>query len=1217
MADEHIAQARLNLHRLELLGFKSFPEKIDLLFHPGITGIVGPNGCGKSNITDSISWVLGEQSAKSLRGEKMEDVIFSGTEKREALGLAQVTLTLKIPVGEQKELVVSRRLFRDGESQYFMNGAACRLRDIQDTIFDTGMGTKSYFLIEQGRIGEILKSKPTDRRLLIEEAAGISKYRAKKHAAELKLESSKQNLERVRDIISEVRKQMNSLKRQAALARRYERLAGEKTRLQKLLIALQLRRLTREMDAAEVEYQRTREQEVALRARLSAGELDVERGDLAAIETERVVEETREVVFAAKLAIRNDESEIARAKTQKENLLLLLDQNRRQVTTIAEKSERTQTAIQERQTLGREITAELEAAEKALLDARLELQQRESETQRQAERAQQIRLRQRDATARSATAKNDLLAISSERSKLEGVENRLRQEGERLRARLAELESRLEQFRADLATQEEDFAALTTSLQDLSASESAERSALAAAETALSAIDQQRSATSNRLDALTAIEEGRALVPESVRTILTRYAGQIAAPGVFSDFIEVTDPSLAWTVENCLRSVLNGIVLDASADVPSTITTMREPGAVTYVPLGLLRAADTHSIPAPPCPALAEFVKVDPSCGQLAALLSGIYIAESLEEAVRLRESHPGAAFAVRGDGTCLLPTGAVLAGRPGEKEESILWIKTEVRRLQAEMSMLEERRGPVVEEVERRRQAVESLVSQLEDLRSRHSHREREAMLARQRESQSLEERRDLDDHLSTITVEMDHATAERTAASTRQSGLEQQVSAIDGEIEEIARMAEESEQHLAEAQQARNEIRDTVTRNEASCEALAVRLRSLESELQRLDTELSELRAESARCVDEIQSQVTQVEELDRSRLVLEEHIVVRIRDLEAKEADLSERERALASMRAEGVQAHESLKLLRAEHQLAQEARSHAELLRAEKGRDVAHLRTTCLDEFHQTPEEVAAGLEAPAAAPAAPVAVEIEEAAEEGELLPAAVAPAAGISEDADAVAADLELRRSQLDKMGPINLRATEDYTQAKERYDFLSAQERDLLEAIKATTDAIAEMDREGRERFKEAFAAINVNFGEVYRHLFGGGAAEMRLMEAEDLLESGIEIVAQPPGKKQLPLPLFSGGEKALTALALLFAIFQYKPSPFCIMDEVDAPLDETNTDRFLRLLEAYSDRTQFILITHNVKTMQAADTLYGITMQERGISKIVSVKMREVEVV
>lgn len=1212
MADEHIAQARLNLHRLELLGFKSFPEKIDLLFHPGITGIVGPNGCGKSNITDSISWVLGEQSAKSLRGEKMEDVIFSGTEKRDALGLAQVTLTLKIPVGEQRELVVSRRLFRDGESQYFMNGSACRLRDIQDTIFDTGMGTKSYFLIEQGRIGEILKSKPTDRRLLIEEAAGISKYRAKKHMAELKLESSKQNLERVRDIITEVRKQMNSLKRQAALARRYERLSGEKVRLQKLLIALQLRRLSAEMDVAEVEYQRTREHEVALRARLSAAELDVERGDLAAIETERIVEETREVVFAAKLAIRNDESEIARAKTQKENLLLLLDQNRRQVTTIAEKSERTQIAIQERQTLGREITAELEAAEKSLQDARAELQRRESEAQRQAERAQQIRLRQRDATARSATAKNDLLAVSSERSKLEGVENRLRQEGERLRARLAELESRLEQFRVDLATQEEDFAALTSSLQDLSSNEGAERSALAAAEASLSAIDQQRSATSNRLDALTAIEEGRALVPESVRTILTRYAGQIAAPGVFSDFIEVTDPSLAWTVENCLRSVLNGIVLDASADVPSTILTMREPGAVTYVPLGLLRAADTSSVP-PPCPALAEFVKVDPSCGQLTALLSGIYIAESLEEAMRLRESHPAAAFAVRGDGTCLLPTGTVLAGRPAEKEESILWIKTEVRRLQAEMSMLEGRRGPVVEEVERRRQAVESLVMQLEDLRSRHSLREREAMLARQRESQSLEERRDLGDHLSTITAEMEHATAERSAASTRQSALEEQVSAIDGEIEEIARMAEESEQHLAEAQQARNETRDTVTRNEASCEALAVRLRSLESELQRLEAELRELRAESDRCVDEIQAQVAQVEDLDRGRLVLEEQIVVRIRDLEAKEADLSERERTLASMRAEGAQAHESLKLLRAEHQQAQETRSHAELLRAEKGRDIAHLRTTCLDEFHQTPEEVAAGLEAPPA-PVAPVAVEIEEAAEEGEVLPAAPA---GISEDAEAVGAELELRKAQLDKMGPINLRATEDYTQAKERYDFLSAQERDLLEAIKATIDAITEMDREGRERFKEAFAAINGNFGEVYRHLFGGGAAEMRLMEAEDLLESGIEIVAQPPGKKQLPLPLFSGGEKALTALALLFAIFQYKPSPFCIMDEVDAPLDETNTDRFLRLLEAYSDRTQFILITHNVKTMQAADTLYGITMQERGISKIVSVKMREVEVV
>lgn len=1208
MMEEQRGHARLNLHRLELVGFKSFPEKTDIVFHPGITGIVGPNGCGKSNIGDAIAWVLGEQSAKSLRGEKMEDVIFSGTEKREPFGMVQVSLTLRIPAAEQKELVVGRRLFRDGESQYFMNGAPCRLRDIQDTIFDTGMGTRSYFLIEQGRIGEILRSKPTDRRLLIEEAAGISKYRAKRHAAELKLESARQNLERIRDIVAEVRKQMNSLKRQAALARRYERLANERDRLQKLLIVVRFRQLSAELDEAERTFQRARQIELELQAKVSESELDVERGDLNVMEVERVNEEMRSAVYDSKLAVQNAESEVTRAKAQKENIGVLLDQNRRQIEVLSEKTARLRATLAERVREIEGIRSDLVTAEESVQGVGRQFRECEVEAERQAQEVQSGRVRLREAGVMGTSVKNDLLSIAAEKSKLEGIENRLVQEQDRLRSRIGELEARIEQAGAESRIEEEDLSIVVSALNELAEREREERSSLAAAEAHLARIDHLRAISSTRQEALTTIERGRALIPESIRAVLSRYEGQVPARGVLSDFVEVTDPSLVWAAENCMRAYLSAIVLDAATDLPRVIETITEPGAITYLPLDIISAGPAP-LSLPPCPTLGESVRIDPALPGLAALLEGVYVVDSLEEALELRRSYPGSAFAVRKDGACLLASGAVLAGNPAQKEESILWIKTELRRLQAELTALDGEREPLVLEVDQRRQVLEALAAQLADLRTRQAEREKAAMLARQRASQTSAEKADSEDHLATIAVELRQAGEEKAEAAARQADLERSIAAIDREVEELSAEAEEREKSLAGHQETRSALRETLTRREAARDALRVKLESGEAETRRIEGEIQDLELEAQRLVEEIRLEEGQLAGLDEARVALEEQIVGRIRELQAKETDLSARETHLAGLRDASASRHESLKGIRAEYQRAVESRSQAELVRAEKGRDLAHLRTASLEEFRKSPEDVAAEI-------AAPTAVETRRGAEdldEGIAEERAAEPAAVLLDGATVIAAELEARKADLERMGPINLRAMEDYGQAKDRFEFLSGQERDLLASIESTTEAIKQMDREGRERFREAFEAINRNFSEIFRSLFGGGAADMKLMEADDVLESGIEITAQPPGKKHLSLFLLSGGEKALTAMALLFAIFQYKPSPFCIMDEVDAPLDEPNTDRFLRLLEAYCGRTQFIVVTHNVRTMQAASTLYGITMEERGVSKLVSVKMRE----
>jgi len=1197
---------RLSLHRLELIGFKSFAERTELTFSPGISAIVGPNGCGKSNIADCIAWVLGEQSARSLRGEKMEDVIFNGTENRGPQGMAQVSLTLRTGLADQKEIVVGRRLFRDGESQYFLNGSSCRLRDIQDVIFDTGMGTRSYFLIEQGRIGQILQSKPVDRRLLIEEAAGISKYRAKKHAAELKLESSRANLERVRDIIDEVRKQMNSLKRQAALARRFERLSAEAKKLQKMLLTFQLRSLQAEMAEAEAAYQQARDAEVALAARLSAEELEVERGDIELTNADKSVESLRQAVFDAQLTIQKDESEIARIKQQRENHAMLLEQNQRRAAALGEKSEKLAASLASRSAELEEIEVEIRSAENALEEA-IERQKRaESVTVALADEARQRRLSQRETAAREASTKNELIDISSERSRLEGLEARLRQEQERLTARITETSQRIEQAREELAAREATLSDLTMITDGLAADESQETAHLADVESRLAELDRKRTQTASRLEAIQAIEEGRALVPPNVRAVLSRHSDEVSALGVVSDFLEVTDLSLVWCVENCLRAVLSGVVVGTVEDVRRATQSVKEPGAVTYVPMELLAAPWPDESPLPG-PRLLDVIRVDPRYPQLSALLGDVLLAETLDEAVRMRATSRGRAiYAVRQDGTCLLPSGAIIAGNPGRNEESILWIKAESRRLEGELSAVLEGIQPLSVEAEDSRKRIERLRARLGEVRGQCTEHEKEILLERQRLSQLDADRQDALEHSAIVTREIEHATGEHEQVLRRQQQLVADLSQIDAELARLAGEIEDSDAKIAVDQESRSSLREAVMRCESSRNALADRRSTHLTDRARIESELRDVRDELDACSNEMQTHGLQIAQLDARRAELEVRIAERIHDHQEKEAVLREKEQALGTIREANARRHEEVKGLRTVHQEAMETRSRAELVRAEQGRDIAHIRQTCLDEFHTAPEEIAAEVE------------------REPLPLPKAAArpPEEGVEEVPEApvdlkqvIGEELEKKRADLDRMGAINLRAMEDYEQTLQRYEFLTAQEKDLLASIEATISAIRQMDEESRELFKEAFERINASFGEVFRTLFGGGRAELRLMEGEDVLECGIEVNAQPPGKKVTMLLSLSGGEKALTAIALLFAIFQYKPSPFCLLDEVDAPLDESNTDRFLRILEAYSHRTQFIIVTHNVKTMQAAATLYGITMQEKGVSKVVSVRVAEPE--
>ncbi|MEW6367012.1 MAG: chromosome segregation protein SMC [Acidobacteriota bacterium] len=1180
--EERSGPRGLHLHRLELLGFKSFPDKTEFVFPGGITAIIGPNGCGKSNIPDAIAWVLGEQSAKSLRAERMEDVIFKGSQSREPVNMAEVSLTMRIPAAEQKELIIARRLYRDGQSQYVMNGEVCRLRDIHDTIFDTGMGTRSYFLMEQGQISRIIDSKPTDRRLLIEEAAGVSKYRAKKHVTELKLDDSRHNLERVRDVIAEVRKTMNSLKRQAATARRYRRLALERTRLQKVLLSSRYAALAAELDAIEQRFTRMREHEAALAARLSASELDLERGDIEAVDAERRAESIRAAVYEAKLAIEKAESEIAQAKAQKTNLATQIDQRRRRLEMLGEKDRQIAEALHRRTSEVESLETELHEADGALRQALGRLETAQFGSQRLGERSREIRANQREAGLRAATIKNELLAVMSERSRLEGLENRLQQEQQRAQQRIGELDRMLVETGSRRQALEDDLSAIAARCREVSAAESSEESLLGELDARLADLDRKMGETSNRLAALNAIERGRSLVPPGVRTILGRLGEEVGARGILSDFIEVVDPGLIWPVENYLQSMLSGIVLDSSSTLAAALAAMPASGQVTFLPVDSIGAAGPGE-PAPPCTPLASLVRVHPQLSAIENLFREIYIAENLDEALRLRAAFPSTSFIARKEGVSLLRSGAVLAGAPGQIEESILWIKAEIRRLEAEQDALRAEQEPLVEEERRQRARVEEIRGELAGLTAEQAETERSLLLERQQQAQGQREKSDADEHMATIALELQQAASERADALRRQEGLQASLGSVESELGAIEEELERIERAVADDVESRTALERVAGDLRTAHGRLVERHLALQTERTRVEREVAEVRSEMETCAEEMRAFAMQAELNEETRVRLEEQVVTRIRELQGREGELRSAEEAATRLREDGAQRHEAVKTLRAEHQQAAEERSRVELARAEKQRDMAHLRNAFREEFQAQPEQV------------------LEEIGAES------------ATADAEAVAAELEEKKAELDRMGAINLRAMEDYEQAKERYELLTAQEQDLITSIDSMVNAIQQLDIESRGRFKEAFEAINGNFLEMFKRLFGGGNAEMRVMEADDILESGIEISAQVPGKKQLPLLSLSGGEKSLTAIALLFAIFHYKPSPFCILDEADAPLDEPNTDRFLRLIQAFTARTQFILITHNVRTMQAASTLYGITMEEKGVSRQVSARLKE----
>jgi len=1298
----------LKLKKLQILGFKSFCDRTELKFHgDGIAAIIGPNGCGKSNIADAISWVLGEQSAKTLRGSRMEDVIFAGTRDRKPTGMAEVSLTLidpesysgadagnpteidiqddmpegganlhvtddwdeaairahaaedteramedaqpgrteevevprsristiavafpddepvfampahnVIPIAsagtsgthvvlkirrrkfnQQQfhagEIVVTRRLFRSGDSEYLLNGKLCRLRDIQELFMGTGLGPESYALIEQGRIGQILSSRPTDRRAILEEAAGITKFKTKKRLAEARLEEARLNLARVNDIYDEVARQMNSLKRQASKAERYARLRDEMRAKLRVVLASKFSAL--EQEGAQLDAQLNALGEEMQHRSEAVQQLESEHGERTqrgyAIEAE--LRENRERLSQITLEI---DRAHARRRNNEERCADLLVRSASAEAELAQARHRL-TSLEAERDSNRKI---LESAAADLAAARNELARAQEEVAASAANLADLERRQEESRV---TIFDTVSHASQLRNQLAQAEGRLAgadRDARRLEAEIANAGVQVESFggqRGQLALEFETVSQRVTGIVEeisqLHRLIEAKRLEETKAKSRLDRLRAEYATLLGRKGSLEAVIAEHGYSTESVRRLFQSgvMQGGLAPVGVLADFVEV-EPRFERVVEDFLRDELNYIVVkswDAAdeglrllrSDVDGRATFLVHPEDAQAKFSFVLNEAAHPAPPAAQIVPLKHTIRVLDGFGKsleviLPKLRDG-YIVPGSDAARSLALENPDAFFLAQ-SGECFHNV-TVTGGK--QRAEGPLSMKRELREVLRQLDDLERALREEETRVLTLGRELKDYASLLDRLENEKREAEHQAMTSGHMLQQLDAEMARVSERLTVAQLELQRLAAERAEQENAVIARQAEIAAVEQRRAELELQIAATQESLAVLRTQREEAAQIVSQRVARVAALEERHRSAASALERIESLFSEMD-------ERIHGLTTQIEAATAERLQREmEDLQLELQgsELEAQRNAGQTRE-GLLQFETEQVRARiaEVDDLLRNARLLLDQARDRRGELSAAAAKlqsDAQYMAQTCLNELGVERAELMAD---------------------------ATLVLAAG--EELAAEDQSYREMRARLEAMGPVNMMALEEYKETAERHAFLETQRKDLIASIENTTATIKEIDTVSRQKFEEAFARINENFQATFKKLFGGGHAFMKLTDEENSAESGIDVVVSPPGKRLQNVLLLSGGEKALTALALLVGIFQYTPSPFCILDEVDAPLDEANIGRFTELVQEMSIQTQFVLITHSKKTMSIAPVLYGVTMQEPGVSKLVSVR-------
>ncbi len=1178
----------MRVERIELIGFKSFSEKTVFNFHPGITAIVGPNGCGKSNIVDAFKWVLGEQSAKSLRGDSMEDVIFSGSVTKKTKGMAEVTLILsdivKKPANgsenddktETTEISVTRRLYRSGESEYLMNKVPCRLKDIKNMFLDTGLELKAYSILEQGRIGDIINSKPQDRRFLIEEVAGVMKYKVRKSEAMSKLEASKSNLQRLQDIIAEVKRQINTIDRHAKKAERYKKLFEEIKDIEVRIAKRDLKTLQNEISSLISSEETLKSKEAEVSANVHSTDALIEEKKRLCIEHEGSLNEIRIKLYSLEKEVTEDEGKIALLNNECENLLERHSTLEGQDIQLSTEKESTAISLKEIENNEVRMKHELTNLEEILegenttffgLEKEIIELEHDLENQRRNlfNKAEEI-----------SNIKNEINHLSLNIENITRKTEKSSQNISSLNDSLSSLNIAIDQTKKEQRKIETELEDKRKTKEDLANRLKDKKLELSANEESLYREREELVAMASKLGSLKEMDKSQmSSFDENIKTLC-----QVA------DIFE-TPPEYETAIEAVLGDKLNATIVEDNNEITRALQYIKEQntkrgGFITIHPVrnitsdgATIQNIDSHS---GVIGGAIRFVSVREGFDKVASsLLKDVFLVDSLKTALSLWEDSLASSdmrplYFVTLEGDVLEPSGMVFGG----SDKGVLKIKRLMKELEKEILTKKGEITKAENSVAAMKEAIVTLENDIISIDGKISTQEKYGHQLEIKMSNLEGENIRLQKKHEYISLEINDDYREKDSLKSALEKKDVDSRTLESEKEQVEEKIQVVQNTVSNKRESLETMRSELTEVKLNLTSTREKISSIRREIERLNATIIEIDRKREEILNErndIKKAIGYKEqEIGEKENALKSKIVL-VGELQSKASKVSE---ILESKTAELALIEKQQKELASELETIRSELSHVEMKKMEKSMKLNYLR----EDIKKT------------------YSTEIETA------------------DVADTVTPEEEENllqfKEKLQAMGPVSLGTLDEYEELKTRYEFLTRQRDDLLHSIEALEDTIRKINKTSQKRLTEAFEALNEKFKEVFTFLFGKGRAELHLTEGS-ILDAGIEIVAQPPGKRLQNMNLLSGGEKALTALSLLFAGFMIKPTPLCLLDEVDAPLDESNTDRFIKLLKELAKDIQFITITHNRRTMEEADYLYGITMEEPGSSKVVSMHLAE----
>jgi chromosome segregation protein len=1205
----------MHLQSIELLGFKSFADKTVFNFHQGITAIIGPNGCGKSNVLDAVRWALGEQSAKSLRGDEMADVIFNGSDTRKPVGFAEVSLTFtdcaKELAVDWHDVRVTRRVYRDGNSEYFLNRTACRLRDIQSLFADTGIARAAYSMMEQGKIDMVLSSRPEDRRAVFEEAAGITKYKTQKREALRKLEATEANLLRIGDIIKEVKRQIGSLQRQAGKARRYQALHADLRVLDTQYSRKQLDSLEAELARCHAEIAQLGESERAIRAKIDTSEHQMAQRRRALEEIDAKITDGRSELQRLQSQIGTHHNQIQFNRQRAEELTELMERSRKDVAAAEAKRVQQDKELEEANSLVEKTNQLLQAKELELEKLTNLISKLRSERNACNSKLEALRSSGSKNEERIAELEGELSGLAIRRDATDETRRGLDATISEARATHDKVQKALVTARAAAERGQKNLQLLKTKSQGNDEALREQQQRLVNTEKSLTELERSLAEKESRLEILHQLnEEGEGLAQGS-QSVLKGLDDpsriQPALAGALVSNLDV-DPEFIAAVEAALGRNLQAIVLKDAQLAPEIIATLKEKRiGQTALVLPVLSNSSPKTPAALPKEAVAwarEKVKTPDSLAPLVArLLHNVAIFRNLDAALSFKKHGKDFAAATLA-GEFISAEGIVFGGSRDATADSLLERKARMSLLSAEYAEVRSRRDASLRERDEANAILEKARSDVEKTRRQYEAADREQatsdnrILFLERELTESEQKIDQLRSEQTVLAQQIQTAAERIAKLEEELGsehaaLEAQQNEqleLEGARENAAKREDEATERLnelrlalaTERQRYENLIaqrQPMATREVELAETIAAR----QAEIANFEKRLAAQSQESKSAEAAIEKQKAECAELEATVTAVTDQRAEHSRAMNEMESDLRASRNSLNELHdlRSKQQVRESQLQMQSDNLVEHISRRYQLNLREFAPDQVTFEKTLCAQLKRNEKLE--------SEAPATP---------DSQELAPPEVGR----------VIADLT---RQLDNMGPVNLDAVQEYDELDERYKFLEGQNNDLTNSRRELLDVIAQINSTTRKLFAETFAQVRVNFREMFAELFGGGRADLSLLDESDPLNCGIEISAKPPGKQLQSVSLLSGGERAMTAVALLFAIYMVRSSPFCILDEVDAPLDEGNINRFIGVLERFVKQSQFIIMTHNKRTIAKADVLYGVTMEERGVSKLVGMKL------